>query len=106
MDEPPRSDAGQDVVIQLPTDWAVLDGRDSLDDHGIARYEWTLVRGDTAITMKVGLEYLSLGHVIDSEKCSMITTTNDSLIIRSILWSILCHRCFYTTLFITLLCNK
>lgn len=53
VDEPPRSDAGQDVVIQLPTDWAVLDGRDSVDDHGISRYEWTLVKGDTAINMKV-----------------------------------------------------
>ncbi|KAM7367639.1 hypothetical protein PAMP_013924 [Pampus punctatissimus] len=51
-DEPPRSDAGQDVVIQLPTDWAVLDGRDSVDDHGISNYEWTLVKGDTAINMK------------------------------------------------------
>lgn len=53
VDEPPRSDAGQDVVIQLPTDWAVLDGRDSVDDHAVARYEWTLLRGDTAINMKV-----------------------------------------------------
>ncbi|XP_041660709.1 low-density lipoprotein receptor-related protein 11 [Cheilinus undulatus] len=52
VDEPPRSDAGQDVVIQLPTDWAVLDGRDSVDDHGISHYEWTLIRGDTAINMK------------------------------------------------------
>ncbi|XP_040920503.1 low-density lipoprotein receptor-related protein 11 [Toxotes jaculatrix] len=52
VDEPPRSDAGQDVVIQLPTDWAVLDGRDSVDDRGISRYEWTLVKGDTAINMK------------------------------------------------------
>ncbi|XP_044024277.1 low-density lipoprotein receptor-related protein 11 [Siniperca chuatsi] len=52
VDEPPRSDAGQDVVIQLPTDWAVLDGRDSVDDHAISHYEWTLVRGDTAINMK------------------------------------------------------
>ncbi|KAM9703737.1 low-density lipoprotein receptor-related protein 11 isoform 2-T2 [Menidia menidia] len=52
VDEPPRSDAGQDVVIQLPTDWAVLDGRDSLDDQGISHYEWTLVRGETAINMK------------------------------------------------------
>ncbi|XP_040016208.2 low-density lipoprotein receptor-related protein 11 [Gasterosteus aculeatus] len=51
-DEPPRSDAGQDVVIQLPTDWAVLDGRDSVDDRGINRYDWTLVKGDTAINMK------------------------------------------------------
>lgn len=55
MDEPPRSDAGQDVVIQLPTDWAILDGRDSVDDHEISHYEWTLVRGDTAINMKVGV---------------------------------------------------
>ncbi|CAN9507965.1 unnamed protein product [Ophioblennius macclurei] len=51
-DEPPRSDAGQDVVIQLPTDWAILDGRDSVDDRGIRHYEWTLVKGDTAISMK------------------------------------------------------
>ena len=59
MDEPPRSDAGQDVVIQLPTDWAVLDGRDSLDDHGISHYEWTLIRGDTAINMKVSVYFYS-----------------------------------------------
>ncbi|XP_037606535.1 low-density lipoprotein receptor-related protein 11 [Sebastes umbrosus] len=52
VDEPPRSDAGQDVVIQLPTDWAVLDGRDSVDDHRINHYEWTLLKGDTAINMK------------------------------------------------------
>nr|XP_061806988.1 low-density lipoprotein receptor-related protein 11-like [Nerophis lumbriciformis] len=52
VDEPPRCDAGQDVMIQLPTDWAVLDGRDSVDDHGISHYDWTLVKGDTAITMK------------------------------------------------------
>lgn len=55
VDEPPRSDAGQDVVIQLPTDWAVLDGRDSVDDHGIRRYEWSLIKGDTAINMKVSM---------------------------------------------------
>uniref|UniRef100_A0A3P8YT72 Low-density lipoprotein receptor-related protein 11 n=1 Tax=Esox lucius TaxID=8010 RepID=A0A3P8YT72_ESOLU len=53
MDEPPRSDAGQDVVIQLPTDWAVLDGRDSVDDQGVTRYKWALVKGDPAINMKV-----------------------------------------------------
>lgn len=42
------------MVIQLPTDWAILDGRDSVDDHEISHYEWTLVRGDTALNMKVG----------------------------------------------------
>ncbi|XP_054618100.1 low-density lipoprotein receptor-related protein 11 isoform X2 [Dunckerocampus dactyliophorus] len=52
VDEPPRCDAGQDVVIQLPTDWAVLDGRDSVDDHGISRYDWALVKGDAGIAMK------------------------------------------------------
>ncbi|XP_053500217.1 low-density lipoprotein receptor-related protein 11 [Ictalurus furcatus] len=53
LDEPPRSDAGMDVVIQLPTDWAILDGRDSMDDHGVIRYEWALVKGDPSISMKV-----------------------------------------------------
>lgn len=62
-DEPPRSDAGQDVVIQLPTDWAVLDGRDSVDDHGINRYEWTLIKGDTAINMKVSVCFIQSTQV-------------------------------------------
>ncbi|XP_033873782.1 low-density lipoprotein receptor-related protein 11-like [Acipenser ruthenus] len=51
-DEPPRSDAGQDVVLQLPTDWVLLDGRDSLDDQAITRYEWTLLQGDPSVDMK------------------------------------------------------
>ncbi|XP_033860387.3 low-density lipoprotein receptor-related protein 11-like [Acipenser ruthenus] len=51
-DEPPRSDAGQDVVLQLPTDWVLLDGRDSLDDQAITRYEWTLLQGDPSVGMK------------------------------------------------------
>ncbi|XP_073711848.1 low-density lipoprotein receptor-related protein 11 [Misgurnus anguillicaudatus] len=53
LDEPPRSDAGQDLVVQLPTDWAVLDGRDSTDDHEITHYEWALVKGDPSVHMKV-----------------------------------------------------
>ncbi|XP_026885360.2 low-density lipoprotein receptor-related protein 11 isoform X1 [Electrophorus electricus] len=53
LDEPPRSDAGLDVVVQLPTDWAILDGRDSIDDHGVTRYEWAIVKGDPSVSMKV-----------------------------------------------------
>ncbi|XP_016305319.1 low-density lipoprotein receptor-related protein 11-like isoform X2 [Sinocyclocheilus anshuiensis] len=53
LDEPPRSDAGQDLVVQLPTDWAVLDGRDSTDDHDIIHYQWALVKGDPSVKMKV-----------------------------------------------------
>ncbi|KTG02715.1 hypothetical protein cypCar_00042655 [Cyprinus carpio] len=53
LDEPPRSDAGQDLVVQLPADWVVLDGRDSTDDHDIIHYEWALVKGDPSVKMKV-----------------------------------------------------
>ncbi|XP_056102068.1 low-density lipoprotein receptor-related protein 11 isoform X1 [Rhinichthys klamathensis goyatoka] len=53
VDEPPRSDAGQDLVVQLPTDWAVLDGRDSTDDQRITQYDWALVKGDPSVRMKV-----------------------------------------------------
>lgn len=65
MDEPPRSDAGQDVVIQLPTDWAVVDGRDSVDDHGVTRYEWALVKGDQDINMKVTLKLVSFFRILN-----------------------------------------
>lgn len=50
------------MVIQLPTDWAVLDGRDSVDDRGISRYEWTLVRGDAAVNMKVSADAAAAGE--------------------------------------------
>ncbi|XP_043074857.1 low-density lipoprotein receptor-related protein 11 [Puntigrus tetrazona] len=52
LDEPPRSDAGRDLMVQLPTDRAVLDGRDSTDDQDIIRYEWALVKGDPSVKMK------------------------------------------------------
>ncbi|XP_024407863.3 low-density lipoprotein receptor-related protein 11 [Desmodus rotundus] len=52
-DEPPRSKAGRDVVLRLPTDTATLDGRESTDDHAIVRYEWALLRGDPSVDMKV-----------------------------------------------------
>ncbi|XP_017267245.1 low-density lipoprotein receptor-related protein 11 [Kryptolebias marmoratus] len=77
VDEPPRSDAGQDVVIQLPTDWAVLDGRGSVDDHGITHYEWTLLKGDSAISMKathVGL--LKVGGLQEGVYTFMMTVSD------------------------------
>ncbi|KAE8602274.1 hypothetical protein XENTR_v10013931 [Xenopus tropicalis] len=52
-DEPPHSNAGQDVVLQLPVDWVILDGRESSDDHAIIRYDWTLLLGDPLVQMKV-----------------------------------------------------
>ncbi|XP_048391718.1 low-density lipoprotein receptor-related protein 11 isoform X2 [Stegostoma tigrinum] len=51
-DEVPHCDAGQDVVLLLPTDWVLLDGRGSADDRGIVRYEWTLLQGDPSVDMK------------------------------------------------------
>ncbi|KFV86843.1 Low-density lipoprotein receptor-related protein 11, partial [Struthio camelus australis] len=52
-DEPPQCKAGQDIVLQSPVDWVLLDGRESSDDHGIVQYEWTLLQGDSSIEMKV-----------------------------------------------------
>ncbi|XP_042109546.1 low-density lipoprotein receptor-related protein 11-like isoform X2 [Ovis aries] len=51
-DEPPLSKAGQDVVLHLPTDGVILDGRESTDDHAIVQYEWTLLQGDPTVDMK------------------------------------------------------
>ncbi|XP_043925008.1 low-density lipoprotein receptor-related protein 11 isoform X2 [Protopterus annectens] len=48
----PHADAGQDVVLQLPTEQIILDGRDSTDDYGIVQYEWTLLQGDLSVNMK------------------------------------------------------
>uniref|UniRef100_W5NK71 Low-density lipoprotein receptor-related protein 11 n=1 Tax=Lepisosteus oculatus TaxID=7918 RepID=W5NK71_LEPOC len=76
-DEPPRSDAGQDVVIQLPTDWAVLDGRDSVDDHGIPRYEWTLLQGDPSVITKVTQPgVLKLSGLQEGSYCFQLSVTD------------------------------
>lgn len=48
--------AGQDLVLQSPVDWVILDGRESSDDHGIVQYEWTLLQGDSSVEMKVHME--------------------------------------------------
>ncbi|KAI5938426.1 Low-density lipoprotein receptor-related protein 11 [Manis javanica] len=52
-DNPPLSKAGQDVVLHLPMDGVILDGRRSTDDHAIIQYEWTLLQGDPSVDMKV-----------------------------------------------------
>ncbi|MBN3315782.1 LRP11 protein, partial [Atractosteus spatula] len=76
-DEPPRSDAGQDVVIQLPTDWAVLDGRDSVDDHRITHYEWTLLQGDPSGNTKVTQPgVLKLSGLQEGSYCFQLTVTD------------------------------
>lgn len=59
-DKPPVSKAGKDVVLHLPTDGVVLDGRESSDDHAIVLYEWTLQQGDpSSVDMKVTLAVLA-----------------------------------------------
>lgn len=52
-DEPPHSKAGKDIILQLPIDWVILDGRESIDDHGIIQYEWALLQGAPSFDMKV-----------------------------------------------------
>ncbi|OXB83767.1 UNVERIFIED_CONTAM: hypothetical protein H355_013122 [Colinus virginianus] len=56
FDEPPVCKAGQDLVLQSPVDWVILDGRESSDDRGIVQYEWTLLQGDSSVEMKVHME--------------------------------------------------
>lgn len=40
-DYKPHANAGPDVEIKLPVDFATLNGSKSSDDHGIVSYEWT-----------------------------------------------------------------
>lgn len=77
IDEPPRSNAGQDVVLQLPTDWAILDGRESIDDHGIIRYEWNLLHGDPSLDMKVPQPgTLQVSHLQEGAYAFQLTVTD------------------------------
>ncbi|XP_030050965.1 low-density lipoprotein receptor-related protein 11 [Microcaecilia unicolor] len=78
-DEPPHSNAGQDVVLQLPVDWVVLDGRESIDDHGIVRYEWALVHGQPSVDTKVPQPgTLQLSHLQEGVYTFQLTVTDTS----------------------------
>ncbi|XP_009702393.1 PREDICTED: low-density lipoprotein receptor-related protein 11, partial [Cariama cristata] len=76
-DEPPRCKAGQDIVLQSPVDWVLLDGRESSDDRGIVQYEWTLLQGDSSVEMKVPQPgTLKLSHVQDGGYVFQLTVTD------------------------------
>ncbi|XP_004404124.1 PREDICTED: low-density lipoprotein receptor-related protein 11 [Odobenus rosmarus divergens] len=76
-DEPPLSKAGQDVVLHLPTDGVVLDGRESTDDHAIVRYEWTLLQGDPSVDMKVPQSgTLKLSHLQEGTYTFQLTVAD------------------------------
>nr|XP_003404015.1 low-density lipoprotein receptor-related protein 11 [Loxodonta africana] len=76
-DEPPLSKAGQDVVVYLPTEGVMLDGRESTDDHAIVQYEWTLLRGDPSVDMKVPHSgTLKLSHLQEGTYTFQLTVTD------------------------------
>ena len=45
----PVADAGEDLIIKLPTNTVILDGTGSTDDVGIAKYRWRLKSGDDSL---------------------------------------------------------
>ncbi|XP_028716786.1 low-density lipoprotein receptor-related protein 11 [Peromyscus leucopus] len=76
-DEPPLSKAGKDVVLHLPTDEVILDGRESTDDHAIVHYEWTLKQGDPSVDMKVPQPgTLELSHLKEGAYIFQLTVTD------------------------------
>ncbi|KAM8947245.1 low-density lipoprotein receptor-related protein 11 [Pelodytes ibericus] len=78
-DKPPHSNAGQDVVLQLPIDWVILDGRESTDDHAIVGYDWTLLRGDPLVDMKVPQPgTVKLSHLQEGVYTLQLTVTDTS----------------------------
>ncbi|XP_050017581.1 low-density lipoprotein receptor-related protein 11 isoform X2 [Alexandromys fortis] len=76
-DKPPLSKAGKDVVLHLPTDEVILDGRESTDDHAIVHYEWTLKQGDPSVDMKVPQPgMLELSHLKEGAYIFQLTVTD------------------------------
>ncbi|KAK2114494.1 Low-density lipoprotein receptor- protein 11 [Saguinus oedipus] len=76
-DAPPLSKAGQDVVLHLPTDGVVLDGRESTDDHAIIQYEWALLQGNPSVDMKVLQSgTLKLSHLQEGTYTFQLTVTD------------------------------
>lgn len=76
-DEPPRSKAGKNIMLQLPVDWVILDGRESLDDHGIIQYEWALLQGAPSVDMKVPQPgTMKLSHLQEGTYTLQLTVTD------------------------------
>lgn len=49
--QPPIARAGQNVTINLPQNWAILNGSTSTDDIKIRDYKWTQLFGPTSVTI-------------------------------------------------------
>uniref|UniRef100_A0A670IV82 Low-density lipoprotein receptor-related protein 11 n=1 Tax=Podarcis muralis TaxID=64176 RepID=A0A670IV82_PODMU len=76
-DEPPLSKAGKDIMLQLPVNWVILDGRESRDDHGIIQYEWRLLQGAPSVDMKVPQPgTLKLSHLQEGKYMLELTVTD------------------------------
>ncbi|CAI5770270.1 low-density lipoprotein receptor-related protein 11 isoform X1 [Podarcis lilfordi] len=76
-DEPPLSKAGKDIMLQLPINWVILDGRESRDDHGIIQYEWRLLQGAPSVDMKVPQPgTLKLSHLQEGKYMLELTVTD------------------------------
>ncbi|XP_062981507.1 low-density lipoprotein receptor-related protein 11 [Elgaria multicarinata webbii] len=77
IDEPPISKAGKDLILQLPVDWVILDGRESIDDHGIIQYDWTMLQGAPSVDMKVPQPgTLKLSHLQEGKYMMQLTVTD------------------------------
>uniref|UniRef100_A0A803TXZ3 Low-density lipoprotein receptor-related protein 11 n=1 Tax=Anolis carolinensis TaxID=28377 RepID=A0A803TXZ3_ANOCA len=55
----------------------ILDGRESMDDHGIIQYEWTLLQGASSFDMKVPQPgTLKLSHLQEGKYILQLTVTD------------------------------
>ncbi|WP_120515994.1 PKD domain-containing protein [Chitinophaga barathri] len=76
--KPPVAEAGDDIVITLPTDAVDLDGRSSIDEDGTIRsYSWAKISGPAANIVSPASSLTTVNHLSAGTYVFELTVTDD-----------------------------
>nr|XP_025043314.1 kunitz-type protease inhibitor 1 [Pelodiscus sinensis] len=76
-DKPPIARVGMDMKVQ-PQEPVLLRGAESTDDHGIVRYDWKLLLGDTSVVLKKDNDEVELSNLQEGVYVFQLTVTDSA----------------------------
>ncbi|XP_044291674.1 kunitz-type protease inhibitor 1 [Varanus komodoensis] len=74
-DKPPVAYAWMDMKVQ-PNEPALLRGTESFDDNGIVSYDWTLLSGDSSVSIEKGADHAILTNLKEGIYMVRLTVTD------------------------------
>ncbi|XP_074853104.1 kunitz-type protease inhibitor 1 isoform X2 [Carettochelys insculpta] len=76
-DKPPVARAGMDIKVQ-PGEPVLLRGTESIDDHGIASYDWKHLLGDTSVVLEKEHDQVEISNLLEGVYVFQLTVTDSA----------------------------